>query len=83
MTYANVGVQSPHNASKKAMKEAIKADPSKVYFYTTSMFPPQWNGSAAELPDDLVLSVVGPDPERKRSWYASVEKRKDGTVIVK
>ena len=80
MSYINVGVRAPHNASKKAMKEALKEDPSKVHFYSTAgLFPPTFDGSGAEIPEQHTLSVVGPHPERKRSWYATVTRQ--GEVV--
>ena len=78
--YVNVAVYP--NASgprrffrtKKALREALAADPQSAYFEGTSLFGPQFAGTVAELPEGVVLSAVGPDAYRDRKWYASVER---------
>lgn len=69
-------------ATKKALREALLADPASVRLVTTSAFG-GFAGRATELPAGLTFNVVGPDPYRKRSWYASVERKADGSVTCK
>jgi len=49
--------------TKKALKESIG---KPLNYIETSAF-------GAEYKDDGTLTVVGPDPYRKRNWYATVE----------
>lgn len=78
MAYEQGGCD-PRFATKKALREAIK-EGREVYLYSTSAFG-GWSGSAKELPEGTTFTVVGPDPERRRSWYASVT-RKGGAIKV-
>jgi hypothetical protein len=62
-------------ASKKAFKEAVALDPTKVFVDDPSMFSP-CSGSV-----DHVLSTAGSftvTNHPKRSWFAAVNKGKDG-----
>jgi hypothetical protein len=81
MGYINVGVDSPYNVSKKALKGGCAVEPEKVWFYSTALFGQQFFGSALEIPEGTSLTVVGPDPATSRKWYATVEMR-DGKVRV-
>lgn len=75
---SNYGAQHADGSnfkSKKALREAVAAGES-VIFYDTSAFNNRGNPSAAELsPIDV---VVGPDPYTDRRWYANV---KNGKVL--
>jgi hypothetical protein len=93
MSYVNVGayVNGARPASKKALREAIAAwnaspteAPSLRFDSTAAMGPLAGEDITAH---DLVtkhsghvLQVVGPDPYRKRNWYASVEVRVGGKL---
>jgi hypothetical protein len=82
MTFHNVGafVNGVRPKTKKALRDAI-ASGQTVHFDGTSMFdPPSYDLS--ELLETEKLSVVGPDPYTKRSWYATVERKSDGTIRV-
>ena len=57
--------------SKKAVKEAIAADPSRVSLEATSMFGNEYDGPISEAPRGS-YSFVGPDPYRKRSFYGTI-----------
>lgn len=78
MEYVNVGawVSGARPASKAALKRALSSDPASILFTPTSMLH---RGPASYRPDDIPagvsLSVVGPDPETSRKWYATVELR--------
>lgn len=81
MTFVNVGakVDGVRPKTKKALREALKADPRSVVFDNTSDMGPQLVGiNGANVPVEYTLQVVGPDPYTKRNWYASV---KNGPVI--
>lgn len=71
-SYTNVGVEAPNNRTKKAFREAVKADPSTVRLYGTSLFKPLDPTPVDRLPDGM-YTVVGPWPERERKWYATVK----------
>jgi hypothetical protein len=75
MAYINVGayVGMQRPKTKKALREAMRDDPHNVIFEQTSLFtnefPRSFTGN--DLPA-ATLVVAGPDPERKRSWFANV-----------
>lgn len=66
--------------TKKALKEAIKERPTAVWLFSTSAFG-GWSGFASDLPPGATFNVIGPDPYKKRSWYATVKKDPSGTVF--
>lgn len=72
---AFVGYSRPK--TKKALREAVAADPSEVRLEATSMFGNEYDGSLSDAPTGQTFYVVGPDPYTKRSWYAQVSW--DGT----
>jgi hypothetical protein len=90
MRYVNGGVRwvdSPAPIrTKKALREAVKIDPSEVTFYPTAAewFGPEtrWEGRLSEVPVGVSLSICGPDPYTRRSWYAQVSRSKGGKVAV-
>lgn len=63
--------------SKAAMKRALEADPSRVFFTSVALLGPQWSGTAQEFltggPENTKLTVVGPDPYTARNWYGTIE----------
>lgn len=77
-TYEQGGVY-PRYPTKKALREGIAAG-HHVRLHSTSMFG-GYDGLAIDLPENMVFTVVGPDPHTKRSWYANVQKKK-GKVTV-
>lgn len=58
-------------ASKKALREALAADPGSVVFRDTSAFTNRIAAFDVDKvrPDDV---VVGPCPNTNRRWYANV-----------
>jgi hypothetical protein len=78
MSHINFGTRLTNGVAiltKKALKAHMTANPEKVEFYST-----EWLGANAgkvftgdSLPRGDKLSVVGPDPERSRKWYGTVE----------
>lgn len=84
MSFINVGAREGlvrlNVPTKKRLKELVAANDSSLTFYGTSPFTP-FNGTLADLDEGVTLSVVGPDPERDRRWYASV-KRVNGKIKV-
>ena len=67
------GHQDHRPKSKKAIKEAIAADPSRVQVEATSMFGNEYDGPLSEMPDGRI-SFVGPDPYTKRNFYGTIIK---------
>ena len=66
--------------TKKAVKEAIADDPSRVEIEATSWFGNEYDGLVSEAPADKYY-WVGPDPHRSRKFYGSFEVTvdEDGT----
>jgi len=57
--------------SKKAIKEAIAADPSRVRLEATSAFGTEYDGPVLDAPGG-VYYFVGPDPYTKRTFYGQI-----------
>ncbi len=84
MPYINVGatISGQRPKSKKALREALRDAPGTVEFDGTSPLGPQFSGGVADIPDGATLSVCGPDPYRKRDWWANVSRTSGGRVKV-
>lgn len=67
-------------ATKKAIKDAVAADPSSVEVESTSFFG-GWSGSVADLPVGTRIDFVGPDPRTKRNFYGSLERKGDKVTV--
>lgn len=82
MSYTNVGAKLGNSdvPSKKALKEAVKAESGELSFYGTSDFTP-FSGGLDAVTEGTVLVVVGPNPYNSRKWYANVT-RKGGKLVV-
>jgi len=81
MAYINVGADYNGRpiATKTALKSLLKSDPLNVRFYGTSDFTP-FGGDVTAIGSNT-LTVVGPDPYRKRTWYASVKMTSKGVTV--
>lgn len=62
--------------TKTALKKAVKEDPDSVLFADVGGLNKPFYGGLKDIPDGVVLTVVGPDPWRDRRWYASVKNGK-------
>lgn len=63
--------------SKKAVKEAVAADPSKVRIECTSFFPGGYDGPVSDMPDGSTITFVGPDPATKRNFFGTIKRTGD------
>ena len=77
MPYINGGVRINGTPipTKTALKRAATDDPADVEFYSTSELGDQFHGRLSDIPADTTLSVVGPDPYTRRTWYASITRK--------
>ena len=66
--------------SKKAVKEAIAADPASVEIEATSFFGNEYGGPFEAMPDEVIY-FVGPDPHRDRRFYGTIEKRGNRVTV--
>ncbi len=67
-----LGIRFP---TKKALKSSVGKDARFLdYAIETSLFGPEIKGGPA------TYTVVGPDPYRKRSYYANVTVNADGVI---
>lgn len=85
MAFENVGayIGNSRPKTKKALREAIaNLGETEVYFDTTSPFSTTSGYSLSQIPVGVKLSVVGPDPHTKRSWYATVSRDANGLVTI-
>lgn len=83
MAYVNVGVKKDglDIPTKKALKDAIAANPESVYVYSTSTFD-SFADTADRLDIGVKYSVTGPNPYNSRKWYATLEKLPNRTIKV-
>jgi hypothetical protein len=93
MPYIEVGAVTTDTRdlfpSKAAIKRAWAADPASVTFISVATVVAPSRGQAfngpvtcpADLPAGTKLTVVGPDPERKRNYYGTVEVAKGAVKI--
>lgn len=68
--------------TKKQLREEIARDPARVFLEETSVFGNEYQGFLNDAPEGH-YAVVGPDPQRKRSWFANIvwsEKKQDWIV---
>lgn len=79
MSYVNVGIEGA--TTKAALRQAVKAQPEKVYAYSTSPLGPQFRGPVSQLPEGTTLTVAGPDPYRSRKWFASIKRSPVGLIV--
>lgn len=68
--------------SKKAVKEAIAADPTQVFIERTSEFGDEYEGTADELPQGKKVNFVGPDPFKSRKFYGTIIMNLAGKLVV-
>lgn len=67
--------------SKKAVREAVAANPDKVRVEGTSLIAgTEYDGPVSEMPIGRVL-FVGPDPYRKRNFYGTIERSANGFKV--
>ena len=59
--------------SKRAIKIALAVHPERVLFDPTSPFNDPAPIRGDQIPAGVSLTVVGPDPFTKRSFYATVQ----------
>jgi len=86
--WVNVGARNKSDGSdiptKKALKDAIAANPSEVELYETTMGNDGivWQGDDLAT-NDVKYTVTGPNPYTSRKWYATVERLPSGKITVK
>jgi hypothetical protein len=67
--------------TKKALREAVTASPEDVFVEETSVFGNEFEGWLSDAPEGH-YHIVGPDPQRKRSWFATIRWAKGKGWIV-
>ena len=81
--FTNVGAMHGNGQpikTKTALKQLFLDAAWDVVLYSTTFWKPgTWKGS--DLPQDTIFSVVGPDPERSRKWYATIEFKNGKWVV--
>lgn len=68
--------------TKKALREALAADPASVLLEDTSLVTKPRHFRGNEVPEGERIAICGPDPHHRRIWYATVMRKADGTVRV-
>ncbi len=83
MAFINVGARLGISdiPTKKALKDAISANPEKVVLYGTSMFDQDRSYKMDDLVEGIKYTVVGPNPYTSRKWYATVELTAKGIKV--
>jgi hypothetical protein len=64
--------------SKKAVREALAADPANVRIEATSFHGNEFDGNASDPAAPAKVAFVGPDPARKRNFYGTATRNRDG-----
>ena len=77
-----VYVNGKRPKSKKAVKEAVAADPRSVRLEATALLGQEYDGPASEMPVGRQIAFVGPCPYTARKFYGSIFRRLDGTLRV-
>lgn len=68
-----IGFERPK--SKKAIKEAVAANPHSVRLEATSMVGGnEYDGPVDEMPEGRQVTFVGPDPYTKRTFYGNIRR---------
>ncbi len=67
--------------TKKELRRLLAEEPEAVYFDGTSVHDKTDGYWGDQIPDGLTITVCGPHPYAKRSWFASV-KNEDGKLTV-
>jgi hypothetical protein len=65
--------------TKKALKEAVKEDPTQVFLNDPSIFPGAISGSVAHIMSQRDSITVTNHP--KRSWFAQIKNTKNGIRV--
>lgn len=73
-------VNRQRSKTKKALKEAVAENPSRVHLEATSVFGNEYDGPLDGAPDGT-FNVVGPDPYTSRKWYANIDKAGDRYTV--
>lgn len=77
------GELSRRPKSKKEVREMASESPESVTVESYGMgIGIEYEGPLSELPADLTVSFVGPDPHARRNFYGSIERKLDGTLWV-
>ena len=83
--YINGDAKDEHGRrfpTKKALKEAFKAEPALVTLLPTELFTTDMPTLASDVKPGEAWSIVGPNPYSDRRWYATVEHNSKGQVTV-
>lgn len=59
--------------TKKALKAYAQEEPHNVRLEATSLFGNEYDGPLSNAPTNKSYTVVGPDPYKKRNWYANIK----------
>lgn len=70
------------HASKAALRRDVaERGADRVGVFGTSAFGNEPAANVAELPNGA--QIVGPDPYTRRTWYATIVRKADGTITIK
>ena len=67
--------------TKAAVKQAIAQRPETVVLEATSVFGNEYGGCVLSMPEHAPAYCVGPDPERKRSFYLNITRVGDKVTV--
>lgn len=75
------GTDRKHKSKAALRRDIAERGADRVGVYGTSLFGDESAANVAELPNGA--TIVGPDVERDRRWYASIARKADGSIVVK
>lgn len=67
--------------SKKAVREMVASNPHGVHIECTSMYG-GFSGAITKMANGDRKTFVGPDPYKKRDFYGTIIRKKDGSFKV-
>ncbi len=68
--------------SKKAIREAVEADPLTVIAEATSWHGDEYDGPIGYLPATESITFCGPDPHNDRRFYGTIKYVKGAWKVV-
>lgn len=81
MSVQGIWLDNARPKSKKAVREAIAANPSTVYVEAVSFFGNDWSGPVSDLAVGQGITFVGPDPARARNFFGRIIRTPSGFKV--
>lgn len=74
-------VNGSRPASKKQIRETASISPGSIRIEATSMFGNEYDGPASQMPENTIVTFVGPDPHTRRNFYGQIVRKGDKVTV--